>query len=74
MNIKRHTWPGIGIINSKRIHVRSPGLGGKLPHFDLISVLNINIPPKIGKLPLFWPYLLPFIFPIKRVNSIEFSN
>ena len=42
--------------------------------FYLISLLNIHLPPKIGKLPLFWPHLLSIIFPLKRVNSVEFSN
>ena len=45
-----------------------------LPLFDPISLLNIHLPPRRGKLPLFWPHLLPITFSLKRVNCIEFSN
>ena len=56
------------------IHVKSPSLGGRLPLFDPISLLNIHLPPRSGNLPLFGPHLLPMIFSLKRRNCIEFSN
>ena len=56
------------------IHVKSPSLGGRLPLFDPISLLNIHLPPKNGNLPLFEPHFLPIIFSLKRVNCIEFCN
>ena len=56
------------------IHVKSPSLGGRLPLFYTISLLNIQLPPRWGKLPNFGPHLLPIIFSLKRVNCIEFSN
>ena len=67
----RMTW---SLVLHSPIHVKSPSLGGRLPLFDLISLLNIHLPPTMGKLPLFGPHLLLIIFPLKRVNSIEFSN
>ena len=54
------------------IHVKSPSLGGRLPIFDPTSLLNIHLPPRREKLPLFGPHLPPIIFPLKRVNCIEF--
>ena len=59
-------------ISSVCIHVKSPSLGGRLPLFDPISLLDIHLPPRRGKLPLFWPHLLRIIFSLKRVNCIEF--
>ena len=56
------------------IHVKSPSLGGRLPLFDPISLLNIHLPPKSGNLPLFEPHFLPIIFSLKRMNCIEFCN
>ena len=56
------------------IHVKSPSLGGRLPLFDPISLLNIHLPPKIGNLPLFEPCFLRIIFSLNRVNCIEFCN
>ena len=56
------------------IHVKSPSLGGRLPLFDLISLLNIHLPPRNGNLPLFEPNFLPIIFSLKRVNCIEFCK
>ena len=44
------------------IHVKSPSLGGRLPLFDPISLLNIHLHPKIGNLPLFEPDFIPIIF------------
>ena len=44
------------------IHVKSPSLGGRLPLFDPISLLNIHLPPKNGNLSLFEPHFLPIIF------------
>ena len=38
------------------IHVKSPSLGGRLPLFDPISLLNIHLPPKNWNLPLFLAY------------------
>ena len=48
-------------------------LGGRLPLFNPISLLNI-LPPTSGNLPLFESYFLPIIFSLKRVNYIEFCN
>ena len=48
------------------IHVKSPSLGGRLPLFDPISLLNIHLPPRIGNLPLFEPHFLPIIFSLKE--------
>ena len=56
------------------IHVKSPSLGGRLPLFDPISLLNIHLPPRSGNLPLFGLYHLPIIFSLKRENCIEFCN
>ena len=56
------------------IHVKSPSLGGRLPLFDPISLLNIHLPPKSGNLPLFEPHFPPIIFSLNRVNCIEFCN
>ena len=49
-------------------------LGGRLPLFDLISLLNIYLPPSSGNLPLFEAHFLPIIFSLKRVNCFEFCN
>ena len=57
-----------------RMHVKSPSLGGRLPLFDLISLLNIHLPPRSGNLPLIEPNFLPIIFSLKRVNCIEFCK
>ena len=54
------------------IHVKSPSLGGRLPLFYPISLLNIHLPPRSGNLPLFEPHFLPIIKSLKRVNFIEF--
>ena len=51
---------------SQHIHVKSPSLGGRLPLFDPISLLNIHLLPRRGKLPLFLSHLLPMIFSFKR--------
>ena len=56
------------------IHVKSPSLGGRLPLFDLTSLLNIHLPPKSGNIPLFEPHFLPIIFFLNRVNCIEFCK
>ena len=56
------------------IHVKSPSLGGRLPLFEPISLLNIHLPPKNGNLPLFEPHILPIIFSSKRTNCNEFCN
>ena len=56
------------------IHVKSPSLGGRLPLFDPISLLNIHLPPRNGNLPLFESNFLPIIFSLKRGNVIEFCN
>ena len=53
-------------VRMKFSYMSSLLLGGRLPLFDLLSLLNIHLPPKIGKLPLFGPHLLPIIFPIKK--------
>ena len=57
------------------IHVKPPSksLGGRLPLFDPISILNIHLPPKRGKLP-FWVTSPTLHFSFKEVNCIEFSN
>ena len=60
-------------ISHSGIHVKSPSLGGRLPLFDPISLLNIHLPPKSGNLPLFEPHFLPIIFSFKRVNFLEFN-
>ena len=58
----------------KDIHVKSPSLGGNLPLFEPISLLNIHLPLRSGNLPLFEPHFLPIIFILKRVNFIKFCN
>ena len=54
--------------------IQSTSLGGRLPLFYPISLLSIHLPPKRGKLLLFWSHLLPIIFSLKGVNCIEFFN
>ena len=46
----------------------SPFLGGRVLFFDLIALLNIDVHPGSGKLPLFWPHLQPttYHFPSKE--------
>ena len=58
----------------RSIHVKSPSLGGRLPLFDPISLLNIHLPPKRGNLPLFGLLHLPMIFSLTRRNFVEFFN
>ena len=53
-----------------KAYMSSLPLGGRFPLFYPISLLNIHLPPKRGKLPLFGPV----IFSLKRRNCIEFSN
>ena len=62
------------LVNTKNIHVKSPSLGGRLPLFYPISLLNIHLPPKNWNLPLFETHFLPIIFASKRMNCIEFCN
>ena len=60
--------------NDYCIYVKSPSLGGRLPLFDPISLLNIHLPPRRGNLPLFESHFLPIIFSLKGVNCIEFCK
>ena len=50
------------------IHVKSPSLGGRLPLFDPISLLNIHLPPRRGKLPLFWACTCNCNFLLKKTE------
>ena len=45
-----------------------------LPLFDPISLLNIHLPPRRGKLPLLRTRLLPMIFSLQRRNCNDFSD
>ena len=48
------------------IHVKSPSLGGTLPLFYPISLLNIHLPPRSGNIPLFEAHLLPIVFLLQK--------
>ena len=56
------------------IHVKSPSLGGGLPNFDLISLLNIHLPPRRGNSPENFLFLglisNPSFFPMKKSTRI----
>ena len=55
------------------LHWNAVALKSKFPPlFYLISLLNIQLPPRRGNLPLLGPFLLSIIFSLKRVNCIEF--
>ena len=55
------------------IHVKFPSLGGRLPLFNLISLLNFHLPPRSGNLPLFEPHFLRIIFSLKEWFVLTFA-
>ena len=56
--------------DQRRIHFKSPSPFS----FGLISLLNIHLPHRRVAFSLLGLHLQPFIFPMKRVDCIEFSN